>query len=122
MSFKKSILAAITVSVLLSGCSFVDRWVYRPDINQGNYITAEDAAKLKVGQTKEQVKFILGSPMLTSVFGDNIWYYVFREQPHHGYISQLTYTLTFDGQNRLTDIQTSEMGDQSDAQSEGEDD
>lgn len=109
MRFRKSVLIALTASLLLSGCTFVERWVYRPDINQGNYVTATETAKLQVGQTKEQVQYIMGTPMLTSVFGDNTWYYVFREQPHHGYVRQLTYTLIFN-RDRLAEIKTADVG------------
>lgn len=101
------IITIIISTLLLSGCSFVDRWVYRPDINQGNYITQEAIDKLKVGQTKEQVIYIMGSPMLTSVFGDDIWYYVFREKPQHGYVTQKTYTIIFNQEGKVIDIKTS---------------
>lgn len=104
MSLLRFIIVAIFSSLLLAGCSFVDRWVYRPDINQGNYITKESVDKLKVGQTKEQVVFIMGSPMLTSLFGDDIWYYVFRQNPQHGYPKQITYTIIFDDSGKVADI------------------
>ncbi|WP_392566083.1 outer membrane protein assembly factor BamE [Utexia brackfieldae] len=107
MRFIKYVLTAVLATALLSGCSLFNRVVYRPDINQGNYITQSEVDKLQVGQTKAQVVYVMGSPMLQSVFGDNIWYYVFREQPTHGKVSQVTYTLTFDNQERLTEIKTS---------------
>lgn len=120
MRFSKLILMVITASVFLSGCSFFERWVYRPDINQGNYVTATETAKLQVGQTKEQVQYIMGTPMLTSVFGDNIWYYVFREQPHHDYVRQQTYTLIFN-RDTLAEIKTSEIGNATDENMENSD-
>lgn len=104
MSLLRFIIVAITTSFLLVGCSFVDRWVYRPDINQGNYLTQEAVDKLKVGQNKEQVLFIMGSPMLTSIFGDDIWYYVFRQNPQHGYTKQITYTISFNSAGNVADI------------------
>ena len=61
MPFRKSILLSIMTGILLTGCSLVDRWVYRPDINQGNYITQDAIELLQVGQTKDQVVFIMGS-------------------------------------------------------------
>ncbi len=99
----------IVSGALLSGCSLVDRWVYRPDINQGNYVTQDAIDKLQVGQTKEQVVFIMGSPMLTSVFGDDTWYYVFRQEPQHGVLSQHTFTITFDQSGLVSDIKSSEL-------------
>ncbi|OTQ58088.1 outer membrane protein assembly factor BamE [Gilliamella sp. A7] len=107
MPFRKSISLAIVTGILLTGCSLVDRWVYRPDINQGNYVTQDAIELLQVGQSKEQVVFIMGSPMLTSSFGDNVWYYIFRQQPRHGNISQITYAIYFNEMGIVSDIKTS---------------
>jgi outer membrane protein assembly factor BamE len=55
-------------------------WVfspYRPDIQQGNFVSQEMLAQLKVGQTREQVRFILGTPLLTDAFHANRWDYPF---------------------------------------------
>ncbi|MDF7667302.1 outer membrane protein assembly factor BamE [Orbaceae bacterium ESL0727] len=109
MQLRKFTTLMIVSWTLLSGCSLVDRWVYRPDINQGNYVTQEALDKLQIGQTKEQVTFIMGSPMLTSAFGDNTWYYVFRQQPQHGSVSQHTYIVLFDKTDHVIDIKTSEL-------------
>ncbi|WP_392561628.1 outer membrane protein assembly factor BamE [Orbus sturtevantii] len=106
----RSITILVITMLLLSGCSFVNRWVYRPDINQGNYITQSEIDKLKVGQTKEQVVYIMGNPMLSSVFTDNVWYYIFRELPEHGYVSQKTYTVIFDQRGKVTDVKISSFG------------
>src|SRR4051812_46517976 len=46
-------------------------WVfspYRPDIQQGNFVSQEMLAQIKPGQTRDQVKFLLGTPLLTDVF------------------------------------------------------
>ncbi|KDN11207.1 outer membrane protein assembly factor BamE [Gilliamella sp. Imp1-1] len=109
MLFRKFTSFTIVASVLLTGCSVVDRWVYRPDINQGNYVTPDAIDLLQVGQNKEQVVFIMGSPMLTSVFGDRVWYYVFRQQPQHGAVSQRTYVVYFDEMGIVKDIKSSEL-------------
>ncbi len=36
--------------------------VYRPDINQGNYLTPNDVSKIRVGMTQQQVAYALGNP------------------------------------------------------------
>lgn len=109
MSFFKLIPLAIVTSISLTGCSLVDRLVYRPDINQGNYISPEAIELLQVGQSKDQVVFIMGSPMLTSAFGGNVWYYVFRQQPQHGKLSQINYAIYFNEMGIVTDIKTSSL-------------
>lgn len=53
---------------------------YRIDIQQGNYLSAEVVAQLKEGMTKEQVRFVLGTPLVTDVFHANRWDYVFYRE------------------------------------------
>lgn len=51
--------------------------VYKLDINQGNYLSQDMVDRLKVGQTKDQVRLALGTPLITSAFRDNRWDYVY---------------------------------------------
>jgi len=51
---------------------------YVPDIVQGNFISSEQYASLKVGMTREQVRQIMGTPLLASFFHANRWDYVFE--------------------------------------------
>lgn len=53
---------------------------YRVDILQGNVVTREQVAALKPGMPREQVRNILGSPLLASVFHADRWDYVFTLQ------------------------------------------
>lgn len=57
---------------------------YRIDIRQGNYITQEMVARLKPGMSKDQVRFALGTPLVTDVFHADRWDYVYRFQPGRG--------------------------------------
>ncbi len=50
---------------------------YRPDIQQGNFISKEMLAQVQVGQSRDQVKFILGTPLLTDIFHADRWDYPF---------------------------------------------
>jgi outer membrane protein assembly factor BamE len=76
----------LTTAALLAGCSAMqptaDRWMgvitpYRIDIMQGNVVTKELAAQVKPGVSREQVRDLLGSPLLTSAFHSDRWDYVF---------------------------------------------
>jgi outer membrane protein assembly factor BamE len=51
---------------------------YVPDIVQGNFISSEQYAKLQLGMSREQVRQILGTPLLASYFHANRWDYVFE--------------------------------------------
>jgi outer membrane protein assembly factor BamE len=50
---------------------------YRIDIMQGNVVTRELAERVKPGMSREQVRDLLGSPLLTSAFHADRWDYVF---------------------------------------------
>lgn len=57
---------------------------YRIDVQQGNFVSSEimsqlrDGMKRPEGMTRDQVKFLLGTPLVTDVFHENRWDYVFR--------------------------------------------
>ena len=51
--------------------------IYRPTIQQGNVVSQEQVNELRPGMTKRQVRFLLGTPMLTDVFHANRWDYTF---------------------------------------------
>jgi outer membrane protein assembly factor BamE len=91
------------LTLWISGCSLIpDNYVpsvikpYRFDIQQGNFVTQEDVAKLKIGMNKEQVRFILGTPLLNDAFHADRWDYVYRLIKADGQISQARYTVIFD--------------------------
>ena len=64
-------LVMMTALVLGSGC------VYRLNIAQGNVIKEDDLAQLEVGMTKNQVRFLLGTPMVDDPFHMDRWDYVY---------------------------------------------
>ncbi|MES3022559.1 MAG: outer membrane protein assembly factor BamE [Pseudomonadota bacterium] len=70
---------------------------YRPDIQQGNFISKEMLEQLKVGQTREQVQFILGTSLLTDIFHADRWDYPFRLQRGNGELTTSLVTVYFKG-------------------------
>ncbi len=50
---------------------------YKMDVVQGNVVTSEQVALLKPGMSRVQVRDVLGTPLLTSVFHEDRWDYVF---------------------------------------------
>ena len=68
---------------------------YRADIQQGNFVSREMVAQLKEGMTQDQVRFVLGTPLLTDVFHNNRWDYPFRMKKGNGEITASRVTLTF---------------------------
>src|SRR4029078_1248427 len=82
----RNLALAALAACLAAGCGYVPRipggTPYRIQIQQGNYISQGMVAQLKPGMTKEQVRFILGTPLVTDIFHSDRWDYVFyREMP-----------------------------------------
>ncbi len=50
---------------------------YKPEVVQGNFVSSEQVALLQAGLTRNQVKEVLGTPLLASVFHADRWEYVF---------------------------------------------
>jgi len=70
----------LAVCMVLGGCSYLppSLGVYKLDINQGNYITQDQVERLRVGQTRQQVRLILGTPLLVDPFHATRWDYVYE--------------------------------------------
>jgi len=68
---------------------------YRPDIQQGNFITQEMVAQLKEGMTQDQVIFLLGTPLLNDMFHADRWDYPFRMQKGNGEVTTSRVTVFF---------------------------
>lgn len=57
---------------------------YKIEIQQGNYISQELVSQLKPGMSKDQVRFILGTPLLTDIFHAERWDYVYWREASSG--------------------------------------
>jgi outer membrane protein assembly factor BamE len=55
--------------------------VYRMDIQQGNFLAPAAMSQLKLGMTKDQVRFVLGTPLLADIFHEERWDYVYWRKP-----------------------------------------
>lgn len=67
-----TVFLVLTFALALgSGC------VYRSNIAQGNLVKEEDLAQLEIGMTRNQVRFLLGTPMVADPFHHNRWDYVY---------------------------------------------
>jgi outer membrane protein assembly factor BamE len=86
---------------------------YRADIQQGNFVSREMVAQLKEGMTQDQVRFVLGTPLLTDVFHNNRWDYPFRMKKGNGEITTSRVTLTF-VDNRLARIEGGDLPTEAD--------
>lgn len=81
---------------------------YRIDIQQGNFVSREMVAQLKEGMTREQVRFVLGTPLLTDIFHAERWDYAFRLQKGSGEVIT-SRVVVFFRDDRLAKIEGGEL-------------
>lgn len=62
---------ALCAAALLSAC------VYRMNIQQGNYLEPRAVSQLRVGMTRSQVRYLLGTPMVPDAFNQDRWDYLY---------------------------------------------
>ncbi|MBU2898398.1 outer membrane protein assembly factor BamE [Vibrio hepatarius] len=106
MQIKKWLVIALPLSLtLLTGCSLLEKLVYRIDINQGNYVEQKAVDKLKFGMNKEQVRFVLGSPMLIENGYPNTWYYIDHQTKGHQDSVQKNLIAHFSDKGELVSIE-----------------
>lgn len=89
-------LALLAAAATLAGCGSLDRFSmnlaqnitpYRVEVVQGNFISREQVDVLKPGMSRQQVREILGTPLVTSLFHADRWDYVFTLK-RQGVVSQ----------------------------------
>ncbi len=75
----KAGIALVCTSLLLSGCA-VERYFleYRVNVQQGNVVEQKNIVQLRPGMTRDQVRYVLGTPLLQDPFHANRWDYVYR--------------------------------------------
>src|SRR2546427_2752627 len=76
----------LSIGVALAGCSSLDGAAhrvanvvtpYKVEVVQGNFVSREQVEALQPGMSRQQVRDILGTPLVTSVFHADRWEYVF---------------------------------------------
>lgn len=71
---------------------------YRADVIQGNFISSEQVAQLRPGLSRTEVRNLLGTPLLASVFHADRWDYVFTIKRSAAEPRIYKYTVTFKGE------------------------
>ena len=113
------LIPAALVAFALTGCESVRNWTptflqpYRPDVQQGNVVTQEMVEQLRQGMTRDQVRFLLGTPLVTSLFHQERWDYVYYLKRGKGSEEQMRrLTIYYDQSNRLDKFRADEMPDE----------
>ena len=73
MKIFKQFFSSLIILLLIFSCSLPR--VYEVVVSQGNLIDEDMMEKLEIGMTESQVKYVLGSPLITDTFTPNRWDY-----------------------------------------------
>lgn len=99
----KAVITTLILVAALTGLSACSSWVYRIDIPQGNYLEQKDIDKLRIAMTKEQVKFVLGTPVASNAFDNDTWHYFYALKSGNGDKFEKRLIIEFQD-NKLQDI------------------
>ncbi|MBC7995451.1 MAG: outer membrane protein assembly factor BamE [Rhizobacter sp.] len=116
MRFSLSCSAGVLAATLLSACGSLqssDNFLgfitpYRVEVVQGNVLTKEQVALVKPGQTRAQVRDVLGSPLLTDTFHADRWDYVFTIRRQGAEAQQRKVLVLFEG-DKLKSISAQDL-------------
>ena len=96
----RRLAVAALVLALLAGC------VHRIDIQQGNFLDAEDIDRIAVGMTRVQVRALLGTPMVADPFQGSRWDYVYYlKKGRWQKPAQRHFIVLFDGTDKVAKIE-----------------
>jgi len=107
------ILSAILIPatvLITSGCAGRERpidrpsgsmlsnlpFVYKMTVQQGNIITERMVNQVQLGMNREQVRYLLGTPLLTDLFHTNRWDYIYTIRRGHQPMETKRLTLWFE--------------------------
>jgi len=93
MSAVSRLFLAVLLLISLSACEIV----YKLPTRQGNVIEQRELDKVKLGMTRDQVRFVLGTPIAASPLRDDRWDYFGYYRPPRGEAVSRTVSLYFNG-------------------------
>ncbi|MGH1441561.1 MAG: outer membrane protein assembly factor BamE [Cellvibrionaceae bacterium] len=90
--------------LLMASCSFLEfPGVYRLDIPQGNLVDSENVEQVQIGMEPRQVRYLLGTPLVTDTFNQNRWDYFYSVNKQGEQTVEHHLSILFD-QGRVIDI------------------
>ena len=95
------VLLPLLMLASLSGCGITQGWSsdvfkpYEPEVVQGNFVSREQRQVLRPGMTRAQVRDVLGTPLVTSLFHADRWDYAFTIRRQGVPVQQFRLTVYF---------------------------
>ena len=116
MYFNLKPIIIILVALSIYGCSGVQlsewHFPYMMQVQQGKYVTNAEFQQLKIGMSKEQASFIIGTPLTQFMFDKNRWDIIYQDYKNNKLIKSYSLTLLFDKNDKIINIKkTGELFD-----------
>lgn len=88
----------LVLSLLVTACSpsLPSIKPYKMPIQQGNLVTSKMMMQLKPGMTKTQVRFVMGTPLITDSFHKDQWDYFYQMEKDGAIIEKRRVILMFE--------------------------
>jgi outer membrane protein assembly factor BamE len=77
---------------------------HRIEIQQGNLVTQEMVSQLKPGMTRDQVRFVLGTPLVADIFHRDRWDYIFDRVPENSKVVERRHVAVYFKDDRLARV------------------
>ena len=99
-----SILLLLCV-FLFAGCSWIQfPSIHKVTIQQGNIVSQDMVDKLKIGMTKIQVQYIMGTPLIVDTFDPSRWDYYYTRVDSNNNKTEQQVSLRFNPDNTLLSV------------------
>lgn len=107
----------LSLAAVLAACSSINDATrsamdaitpYKMEVVQGNFVSREQVQALQLGMNRQHVREILGTPLVTSVFHEDRWEYVFTIN-RQGVAQQRRKLTVFFENDRLSKFEGDEM-------------
>jgi outer membrane protein assembly factor BamE len=86
------------LGLLLNACSYLKfPGVYRIAVQQGNIIDQKKVDQLKMGMSRRQVQFVMGSPLMNDAFHEDRWDYIYQVRRGGETLRDRRFTVFFEG-------------------------
>lgn len=82
----QKLAALLLITVVMAGCAFPG--VYKINVQQGNILTEKELTQLEKGMTRQQVRSVLGSPIMLNPVDPSREYYIYTFQRRGGDIKE----------------------------------
>jgi len=101
------IFLVVSTLLLLCGCEMI----YKLPTRQGNALDQKQLDQLQNGMTRDQVRYVLGTPIAASPFRTDRWDYVGYYRSPRGKVFNRTVSLYFGADNKLERMEGIKVAD-----------